>query len=428
MKCPKCGEDLIHLSGRYLCSDCGNEVPESEVSVGGWNFSEDEKTEKEEIPGNVQVNNFDDVITDSEDYLVEYKTTQEDTDNNIAESEELDSKEETSQIEETIDETEELNNQSITIDSPKGFYTAADIEDSEPQNEVVEIKTISEKADEPEVADNVEETQASGEKEEALDSIEAQESPNQDVTEDMLNSDLLDDKNAQAPVTIAPIDEELLTSPTMDNSPIESELAGKSATTAVPVWVKLIPIGLIVLALLGGLIYLVVDYVNKNNSAANVEIENPSATSWIDYKNSEHSFGVYLPVRPTSAKSTLKVGDQDLVTTIFESKQSEDNIYKVHVIELSESLVALEDDDLMVLLAENFVKKDGFALGRQEEVSVDTNFGLDIEAKKDQKTLGARLIKVENKVYVLSLVYNNDNATDKYQDFVRSFKIIQESI
>jgi hypothetical protein len=403
-------------------------VPESEVSIGGWNFSEDEKSEKEEIPGNVQVNNFDDVITDSEDYLVEYKTTKEDTENSAIEPEESDSKDEDSQSEEKVGESEEQNNQNVVVEPPKGFYTAADIEISEPQSEVVQIKTPAEKVVATETTNNMEDAQKPADIEENQASIEAEVSPNRDTTEDILNNDLLDDQNSQAPVTIAPIDEELLTSPTMDDSSYETESVGKSTKAVLPAWIKLVPVILVALALLGGLIYLVVDYVNKNNSGANVEIENPDATSWIDYKNSEHSFGVYLPVRPTSAKSTLRVDGQDLVTTIFESKESEKNIYKVHVIELSEDLDALEDDDLMVLLAENYVKKDSFALGRQEEVSVDTNFGLDIEAKKDQMILGARLIKIENKVYILSLVYNNDDITDKYQDFVRSFKIMQESI
>lgn len=36
MKCPNCKNDLVQVNGRYICSDCGREVPESEVNIGDW--------------------------------------------------------------------------------------------------------------------------------------------------------------------------------------------------------------------------------------------------------------------------------------------------------------------------------------------------------------------------------------------------------
>lgn len=36
MLCPNCKTELVQINGRYICSDCGKEVPESEMNVGGW--------------------------------------------------------------------------------------------------------------------------------------------------------------------------------------------------------------------------------------------------------------------------------------------------------------------------------------------------------------------------------------------------------
>jgi hypothetical protein len=34
--CPNCKTELIEVNGRYICSDCGREIPENEVTTGDW--------------------------------------------------------------------------------------------------------------------------------------------------------------------------------------------------------------------------------------------------------------------------------------------------------------------------------------------------------------------------------------------------------
>ena len=36
MLCPNCKTELIEVNGRYICSDCGREIPENEVTTGDW--------------------------------------------------------------------------------------------------------------------------------------------------------------------------------------------------------------------------------------------------------------------------------------------------------------------------------------------------------------------------------------------------------
>ena len=39
MLCPNCKTELIEVNGRYICSDCGKEVPENEVMTSDWGNS-----------------------------------------------------------------------------------------------------------------------------------------------------------------------------------------------------------------------------------------------------------------------------------------------------------------------------------------------------------------------------------------------------
>lgn len=39
MLCPNCKTELIEVNGRYICSDCGKEVPEEEVMTSNWGNS-----------------------------------------------------------------------------------------------------------------------------------------------------------------------------------------------------------------------------------------------------------------------------------------------------------------------------------------------------------------------------------------------------
>ncbi len=36
MQCPNCKTELVQVNGRYICSDCGKEVPEAEINQGDW--------------------------------------------------------------------------------------------------------------------------------------------------------------------------------------------------------------------------------------------------------------------------------------------------------------------------------------------------------------------------------------------------------
>lgn len=39
MVCPNCKTELIEVNGRYICPDCGREVPENEIMAGDWGNS-----------------------------------------------------------------------------------------------------------------------------------------------------------------------------------------------------------------------------------------------------------------------------------------------------------------------------------------------------------------------------------------------------
>lgn len=50
MNCPKCGEELLNVNGKYLCSKCGIEVPESQAANGPGQSNQNQNNQNDQTP------------------------------------------------------------------------------------------------------------------------------------------------------------------------------------------------------------------------------------------------------------------------------------------------------------------------------------------------------------------------------------------
>lgn len=73
MICPNCKTELIEVNGRYICSDCGREIPENEVMASDWSKGGAVRaglygagTDEEATVDSKPVADFDTSLTESE--------------------------------------------------------------------------------------------------------------------------------------------------------------------------------------------------------------------------------------------------------------------------------------------------------------------------------------------------------------------------
>jgi len=70
MLCPNCKKELVEINGRYVCSDCGKEVPASEVNVGNW--GEDKEVEATAVaPGSESITDYNASSGEDENYIAD---------------------------------------------------------------------------------------------------------------------------------------------------------------------------------------------------------------------------------------------------------------------------------------------------------------------------------------------------------------------
>ncbi len=108
MLCPNCKTELANINGRYICSDCGKEVPESEVNVGSWGEGSFEGEKVVTEPGSQAIT--EDVPVD--DSLASSTETMADT---AAHSEDV------SQITDTVDPSTSKDEQVAGIYTPQNM-------------------------------------------------------------------------------------------------------------------------------------------------------------------------------------------------------------------------------------------------------------------------------------------------------------------
>ena len=73
MECPNCKTELININGRFVCSDCGKEVPEAEINVAAWGSFGGGKVVPE--PGAINVASAGVMVGEDEDFIVNDDST-----------------------------------------------------------------------------------------------------------------------------------------------------------------------------------------------------------------------------------------------------------------------------------------------------------------------------------------------------------------
>lgn len=402
MICPNCKTELVEVNGRFICSDCGREIPENEVMASDWGnggtaraglygAGTDETPETPE-EGSKPITDYESSLTESENELV-------------AAAEAVASETTTPEAEPEVVATPVPE---AAPDTPPaadtGFYTPEAVV-STPEvitEPVVTTEAVATSVPTPEIP--------------TVPAPEVQEIP---IT--------VPETSAAASL---PQDPGIYTDPMYENTPtVEAPVAAVTPVSApMPVSKKtnliviISGIVLVVLLITGG----TWAYFSLNAKVSPVTpTPTPEVSTWQEFQSVDGGFKITFPGQPETSDQSMIINtiENPLKTYIY----SKDNtVYMASYAVLADTQAQTIKADLattLPILANEVAKEFDLTITDKKIGTYFTADAIDITMGSDTAKYQGKIMLLGNK-YILVLAGDDSGKTVEYDKFIKSFSFI----